>query len=727
MHTGLVAHTPPVLQIQAALAEAWHVDGCFTEAIAGWEALAARDPGCAESLLKAAISCFSAHLYERGFAWLDRARRAGASAEETLYVHAQACWQQGQVKDAIELFRQAEHAAPQLGKASNALGVLYWQLGWAKRARHQFALALQRDPCDAEAPVNLASLSLRAKHTDGQEEPGHLCTLQEARDLLARAAAFQPQRAEAFVWYARLLRHVHAEEEAREALTKARLRGCFRGPISHGSQNRDRADCGLVRVGGQFSPAQARLTLHYIYSHGAALPAYLAVNSGYELITVGGDAPVPVPGEEMWRRFALPPAANIVFYSILANAWRQTGMSASLEVVVVGRPVPPCVSLSKDEIELDGRSGWLPLPLPLLPLRWQIDIRFPPEFTTFVSSDEVEVEAPGLIALRHPRMLSPDTRERADGRITAISCKDSPLLRLAPLLMQRTIALWEEQVGAPRFAYPDVLIVNRPGSLFCYARKNYLRLPSGLARQLELSAQICHEAGHLWWGLDVRFVPADAWLGEALAEYSLHLAEEAGWLTGYRKNALALLRELYHGRLPAAGLAQLHTDPGKDAAYSLRVKGGYLIAMLRTLMGESAFWGFLRSLHEYGSEQQLDAYHFFALASRWHGASLNWFVNQWVYSETSMAFFIEGCQVTRFDHQFSLSFTARSRGTATPGGPVIVAIQCERGEEQRVSVHLNLGRAPVKVILPTRPERIALDPDLCWYAEQEEMTISGGS
>lgn len=726
MHTSLVAPPPITLQMKAALAEAWHVDGCFAEAMEGWEELALTRYDPAGSALKMAISSFSAKDFEEGLRWLYLAEVDGASTEEILYVRAQYYWHQGQVQHAIKTFQQAEHAAPRLSKASNALGVLYWQLGWIDKARQQFEHALQRDLTDGEALVNVASLSLRESPSQAPSEVDHKRNIQEVRDLLERAARLQPHRAEAFVWYARLLRHINAAQEAQEALSKARLRGHFRGLISPSRQNARTEARGQVEVRGEITSANAQLTLFYTYTSCETLPAYLAVNKGYHLVEATHAALVSVCEEEVTPLFELPGAANIVFYRIPAHAWQQSVEFARLEVTVAGRPIPPCVTLNDAEIELDGRSCWLPLPVPHQPLRWRIDVQVPRDLTSFLSSDEPEVEAAGLIALRTPKTVSLETQSETAERITGIASEDSPFLHLAALLVRRTLSLWEERVGSLHHAYPDVIVVDQPGSLFCYARRKYIRLPSGFARQMERSAQVCHEVGHLWWGLDVRFSSTDAWLGEALAEYSLHLAENAGWLAGYRQNSLALLRSLHHGTLPARSLAELYKSAGKHAAYSLRVKGGFVIAMLRSVMGENAFWNFLRAVHDLGFEQYVDAYHFFALASHWHGSSLNWFVNQWIYADTNMAFSVEDCQLTQRDDLFCLSFYARSRGIATPGAPVTVAIQSEGGKELRVPVSLNLGSAVVTVTLPTRPEKIIVDPDVCWYAEQENTIISGG-
>lgn len=725
MHTSLAALPTLALQMKAALAEAWHVDGRFAEAIAGWEALALARYDCAESALKAAISCFSLQYDEKGLHWLHLAEVEGASIEETLYVRAQYSWQRGQVKQAIEAFQQAESLAPHSGKASNALGVLYWQLGWPDEARRQFARALQRDHNDGDALVNLASLSLREKSPEALSEADLARTSREIRESLERAAGLQPHRAEAFVWYARLLRRIHAGEEAQDALSKARVRGRLQGPISLCQQKARPEICGQVQVRGELTITHVQLTLVYTYPNRETLPAYLAVNKGYHLVEAASTALASMDEEEVSPHFELPGAPNLAFYRIPPCAWQQSTGRACLEVTVAGKPVPPCVTLNDAEIEIDGRSGWLPLPIPLQPLRWQIDVQHPRDLTAFLSSDEPEMEAIGLIALRTPKTGMLDIQSETPRWITGSAGGNSPLPRLASLLMQRTRALWEEQVGALHHPCPDIIVVDQPESLFCYARSKYIRLPSGLARQFASSAQICHEVGHLWWGLDVRFSPADAWLGEALAEYSLHLAEHAGWLPGYRQNSLTLLRAMHHDTLPAQGLAELHKSEGKHAAYSLRVKGGFMLAMLRSLMGEDAFWNFLRAVHDLGSEHSFDAYHFFALASYWHGSSLNWFVNQWIYLETRMVFSVEDRQLTQRNELFCLSFNARCRGTATPGKPVTVAIQGEGGKELRVPVNLNLGSAVVTVTLPTRPERILIDPDLCWYAEQANVIISG--
>lgn len=711
------------VHMQAALAEAWHVDGYFHEAIAGWEALVLAGYERAESALKAAISCFSVAEYAKGMHWLCIAEAEGASMEEIHYVRAQAFWQQGQMCEAIEAFQQAECADPHLGKASNALGALYWQLGWTEKAQQQFTQALQRDPQDGEALVNTASLSLRTTLPEGEHE--HI--LRGACALLAQAALLQPQHANAFVWHARLLRHRQAEQAAREALGKARLRGRLRGPVSHIQQNTHTGMRGQVQVCGELSPTQTQLTLRYTCPDCTDLPVYLAVNTGYHVVETDGSSLISVSEEEVRQCLAqVPKATNITYYRIPTHAWQHETSSASLRVTLVGQPIPPCVTLSNAEIELDGQAGWLPQLLPPLSLHWQIDIQLPPDFKLFLSTNETEAEVPGLIALRTPILQPLNTLDaKVPREITGIARADSSLLRLAPLLVERTCVLWEERVGMLHHTYPDVIVVDQPTSLFCYTRRNYMRLPSGLARRLERAAQVYHEAGHLWWGQDVRFVPTDAWLGEALAEYSLHMVEDAGWLVGYRQQTLALLRSLHDGSLPTQGLAKLHESQGRHAAYIVRARGGFIIAMLRTLMGDDAFGNFLRSLHELGPVQCFDAYHFFALASHWHGSSLNWFANQWIYTDTGMAFSVEDSQLTRRANVFHLSFTVVSRGMAIPGGPVAVAIQREGGAEMRVSVNLNLGSAVVTVALPTRPERIIVDPDLRWYAEQGSFTISG--
>jgi Tfp pilus assembly protein PilF len=713
--------------MKAALAEAWHVDGCFAKAMAGWEALTLANYDRAGSALKTAISCFSLQDYENGVRWLDLAEVDGASTEEILYVRAQCYWHQGQVEQAINIFHLAEHAAPHLGKASNALGVLYWQLGWFEKARQQFVSALQRDLHDGEALVNLTSVALREGLAETLSAVDLAQNSQQMRDALEQATDLQPHRAEAFVWYARLLRRMHMTQDAQDALSKARLRSHFLGQVSSDQQDAHLESCGQVRVRGTLTAAYAQLTLFYTYTHGQMLPGYLAVNKGYQRVEAVGVALVAVCKEEVRLLFPLPDASNIAFYRIPAHAWQQLAEGTCLEVTVAGTPIPPCVALSDAEIELDGRSGWLPLPLSLQPLHWQIDVQVPHDVIPFLSSDESEMEAVGLIALRHPKMVSLDVQSETTERITGLASEDSPLLRLAPLLAQRTHALWERLVAAPHSPCPDMLIVEQPDSLFCYARQKYIRLPSGLARQFAYSAQICHEVGHLWWGLDVRFSLTDAWLGEALAEYSLHLAEEAGWLTGYRQNSLALLRSMYHGTLPTQGLVELHKSGGTHAAYGLRIKGGFMIAMLRTLMKEDAFWSFLRAVHHLGQKHSFDAYHFFALASYWHGSSLNWFANQWIYAKTGLIFSVEDPRLQQHNDLFCLSFNARCHGIATPGGPVTVLIQSERGKELRVPVNLNLGSAIVTVTLPTRPEKIIIDPDLCWYAEQASTSIHRGN
>src|SRR5207245_6623020 len=136
--------------------------------------------------------------------------------------------------------------------------------------------------------------------------------------------------------------------------------------------------------------------------------------------------------------------------------------SARLRVTVAGRPVPPCVTLNDAEIELDGRSGWLPLPLPPLPLHWRIDIQLPRDLTLFPSANGPEVEGVGLIALRSPLKRSVARPGAGVERgSTGVARAGWPLLRLASLLMWRTISVWEVEIGARHYAYVRLFAADR--------------------------------------------------------------------------------------------------------------------------------------------------------------------------------------------------------------------------------------------------------------------------
>ena len=194
----------------------------------------------------------------------------------------------------------------------------------------------------------------------------------------------------------------------------------------------------------------------------------------------------------------------------------------------------------------------------------------------------------------------------------------------------------------------------------------------------------------------------DEWLAESLAEYALHVEEDAGRRSGYRAGIIATLPD------PQA--------PGHR-------KGGFVLSMLRQIMGEAPFDRLLKRTSELSRTHWLDAYTFSALASWIHGQSLFWFFNQWLGAGAGMEFVLDPQAVERRGDGYRLGLSVRGDGIATPGAAVEVEVRTEGGGCERFPVALELGTCSLSVTLPSRPVRVIIDPELRWYAPRTEGRI----
>ncbi len=249
--------------------------------------------------------------------------------------------------------------------------------------------------------------------------------------------------------------------------------------------------------------------------------------------------------------------------------------------------------------------------------------------------------------------------------------------------------------------------------------------PAEPAAELDRASYLVRRAGSLWRELvpDAALPPPQlvvardaSWLAEALTAYELHLAQDAGLLPDYRAATLRTVRELGGGRLARQGLAALARLPGRAAADALRAKGGFVVAALRAVVGEDAFVRLLRDVFGLDRAHPLDTYLFFALASRAHGASLNWFARQWVCEPAELVLAAEAEAAPAPGGGYRLALRARCLGVAVPGAAVTYAVDLADGTTLRHALNLDLGLRDAALELPARPLRVRPDPDARWYA-----------
>ncbi|GAA1390424.1 hypothetical protein [Catellatospora chokoriensis] len=687
IRTPAAADTAP--DFKAAVAEALHLAGRFDEAAAEFTSLAQAGHRTGVSALKAAISRLAAGDTRCGTRLLDVARTAGAPPYDVSYVRAQALWHAGSVDRALSLMAQAAQEEPSPGRAANALGMLLCRTG-----HREDGLALVRKAADASPPDPCALVNLVVA--------GPRIPVREAQELLNRAAALAPQRPDAHrVWSV-----LAAREQLADEVELARQRSALRAtPSRHATTGAARpepqywADGRVELAIGRGVRLAAVITLDdQVWA--AHRPSVLRINEGYGRVQVGDQEAA---------------AGSITLDD---SCWDLLDGARRLRIQASGTPSGPCTRFDARRVELGEASWWLPTFEPGPDIRW----------TPVAVPDEGAVDIPlsgdrrgglGWCRLRHPETFSLPAGASAVGH-----AHRSALRTLATTATAYTDLL-TSLLGREPPRHPRVVLVDAPSSTFCYTRAGVIRVASGAVDRGIAEVLLGHEVGHLWWGIRAPFAPAGTWLCEALAEYTLHLADRSGMLAGgYRRKTLEAV-----ARLDAAGseaaletLAR-RTDPA--GRHLLRAKGGFVIAMLENIVGADVMTEALRHFLRLGRTHVLDTFAFAAIVGAAYGGSVDWVLQQWLERPGLLDIRLDPIRLTGSGAGWELAVQARCTTPAVPGSAVTIEVTDVHGARERQRVLLDVAPAVAVFSLRARPAVVVADPDHLLFRTLRPATVLG--
>jgi aminopeptidase N len=232
---------------------------------------------------------------------------------------------------------------------------------------------------------------------------------------------------------------------------------------------------------------------------------------------------------------------------------------------------------------------------------------------------------------------------------------------------------------------------------------------------------VAHEMAHQWFGdavTETRF--ADLWLSEGFATYFAalwvrHAEGDSAFRDEMARTRLEIIRSPVTAQRPVRDtmetdyLALLNTN-----SYQ---KGAWTLHMLRTLLGDSAFFRGVRAYyvaHRHGNARSEDLRDALERAS---GDSLGWFFDQWLtrpgYPEVTTRW-----RYDRGSHRVTL-YVEQGARFAPFRFPLTVEVEEAGGGRHRVTVPVAAERSQ-RVVLPillnAPPRTIVYDPDVALLA-----------
>jgi hypothetical protein len=641
---------------QLAVAEALHVDGFFAEAIELWKRAWISEPS-GDIAFRTAVSLIALRADDGEIsAWLNEADAQGVARSSTSYVRAQWELLRGNASKAYEMLGESAENSVDALTLRSMIDARLGRLDNAKRATRA-ALAI-----DAEDGCALCSAVALGLFGDAWKA------------ALRRSAALQPERAEPLLLAARKV-----DDEALRATLSAAAG--WRGPSCLARQLHTKP----VQAQATIRLCEGKLIAHCHWKvfRDQTPSSELLAGSGVS-VTIGPEADLLLPVECSGDRYQI------------SNAWRETEDGLDLHFAV-----SHVVDTARAS-EFETPYAWLPTPLPPIQVDWTLEVVGDWDFDFIVAPDPMGIASPTGIGFADPA--------RVRGKhVEAIAAQQSVHLARAVAVADCAFPLWPEVMGvAPPADRPVIAVTASRSSSVCFTRRNLIRVPLKVAADPEQVPVLVHEVGHLWWGAGIAFERESRWLAEALAEFTLHLAEDRAIVEDYRsRTRRAIIRLLRGGGYDLEGLAH---STSAESAYLLRAIGGFVISMLRQTLGDERFSAWASLLMT--SDTPIVAYDAFAMAGWLHGHSLNAFVNQWIAADTIPIVSVTACETSESPRGQRIELSCRISGGTLPEVrlPAVLNFYGD-ARPMLISFDLALGEDNLTVDCPARLAEIVIDPE----------------
>jgi len=232
-------------------------------------------------------------------------------------------------------------------------------------------------------------------------------------------------------------------------------------------------------------------------------------------------------------------------------------------------------------------------------------------------------------------------------------------------------------------------------------------------------ATIVHELAHHWWGdLVTMRTWDDIWLNEGFATYcEILFFERFAALDPGELLARSYDDGLVDGALRGTVVAENPDNPFDDNGAIYR-KGGWVLHMLRHVMGNHKFFDALKQYAIRYGFSNASTRDFQAVCEEFYGSSLDWFFKQWIYTPGRPIYKVStdiSSPGTNGDYSITMVVKQKQtqeipgRGNATYVMPLDVTIHYVDGSNETRVVLNDRQKQAFTFTVPKRPIGVGLD------------------
>jgi len=231
-------------------------------------------------------------------------------------------------------------------------------------------------------------------------------------------------------------------------------------------------------------------------------------------------------------------------------------------------------------------------------------------------------------------------------------------------------------------------------------------------------ATIVHELAHHWWGdLVTMRTWDDIWLNEGFATYcEILFFEHFAGLDPGELLARSYDDGLVDGALRGTVIAENQDNPFDDNGAIYR-KGGWVLHMLRHVMGDQKFFDALKQYAIRYSFSNASTRDFQQVCEEYYGSSLDWFFTQWIYAPGRPIYKVSADIGSGANGDYNITLVVKQRqtqeipgrGSATYVMPLDLTIHYVDGSSETRVVHNDRQKQTFTFTVSKRPIGVGLD------------------